>query len=483
MIAQLLCGLALLIFVHEFGHFLAARIFKVRVPKFYLFFNPSFSIFKCKKFNGKFHFKFFAKNLPDTEKVLDENGDEVLDEKGKAKMQVIDKETLSDDDWRKYPDNTEYGIGWLPLGGYCQISGMIDETQTINNMPSEPQPWEYRSKPAWQRLIIVLGGVIVNMIVGVLLFAVVIGHFQKQYIANEDVTDGIYAFEAAQNMGFQTGDKIICIDGEKKERFSDAASPNMLMGSIVTVDRNGEKKDIVIGDEGYQVLKTSQGRFIDMANFIPLIDSILPDMPLHGKGFQKGDIICAINDSILITSYGDLLEKLPLFTSKSIDLKAIRGKDTISNTVEVDSNGKLGFLTHIPYQTHNYTLWQSFKYGWQEAIDMLVVNAKGFGKIFSGKEKVTALSGPIGIAQIYGKVWDWHRFWRITGLLSLLLAFMNILPIPGLDGGHALVALIELIIRRKVPDKVVQIALNIGFILLLLLMVFAFGNDIFKLFQ
>ena len=194
MAAQLILGLGLLVFIHELGHFLAARCFGIRVTKFYLFFDTGFSLFKLKRFNGKTHFKFFSRNLPDTEEVTDENGNPVLDEHGKKKMRLIDTSKLPDDDWRKYPENTEYGIGWLPFGGYCQISGMIDETQSVEHLASEPQPWEYRSKPAWQRLIVILAGVTVNLIAGVALFAMILGHYEKEYLPNDAITDGVYAF-------------------------------------------------------------------------------------------------------------------------------------------------------------------------------------------------------------------------------------------------------------------------------------------------
>ena len=173
MAAQMIVGLGFLVFIHEGGHFIAARCFGIRVTKFYLFFDSGFSLFKCKKINGKLRFKLFSKNLPDMEEVKDENGDSVLDEKGKKKYRLIDTSTLPDDDWRKYPENTEYGIGWLPFGGYCQISGMIDETQSIEHLASKPQPWEYRSKPAWQRLIVILAGVTVNLIAGIFLLQAV----------------------------------------------------------------------------------------------------------------------------------------------------------------------------------------------------------------------------------------------------------------------------------------------------------------------
>jgi len=485
MIAQLITGLALLVFVHELGHFVAARMFKIQVPKFYLFFNPTFSLVKCKKINGKWQFKFFGKNLSDTESQTDENGKPVLDEKGKAKQKKIDLSSLSDDDWRKYPESTEYGIGWLPLGGYCQIAGMIDETQSIENLPSEPQPWEYRFKPAWQRLIVILGGVIVNLVVGVMLFALVIGKYDKQYLPNEAVTDGIYAYQAARDLGFQTGDKLISVNGKKEVRFKDIASPKMLFGSIVTVERQGEEIDIVIDESAYSLIKEGKNvAFIGDNNCSTFIDSVIKDFPADKAGVQKGDILLCINDTLNVATLGAYRENMPPFSEQEITASFLRGTDTLYCNFALDSSGMMGIFIDLksPYQRKDYSLRECFTYGWKDAIVSMQVNIKGFGKIFSGKEKATSLSGPIGIAQIYGKEWDWRRFWSITGLLSVILAFMNILPIPGLDGGHAIFATVELITRRKVSDKVLQHAQTVGMFILILLMMFVIGNDIYKLF-
>ncbi|MCL2131569.1 MAG: RIP metalloprotease RseP [Lentimicrobiaceae bacterium] len=484
MVAQLIAGLALLVFVHEAGHFLAARMFKIRVPKFYLFFNPSISLVRFKKINGKWRFKFFGKNLPDTVPQKDEAGNPVLDEKGKAKHKLVDFSSLPDDDWRKYPENTEYGIGWLPLGGYCQIAGMIDETQSIENMASEPQPWEYRFKPAWQRLIVVLGGVIVNLVVGVLLFAMVIGKYEKQYLPNEAVTDGIYAYQAARDMGFQCGDKIISVNGKEEVRFKDIASPKMLFGGIVTVERAGEKIDIVIVDSAYSLIKGGKNiSFIGAANFHVTVDAVQKDAPADKTGLQKGDKILFINDTLPISSLGALNENLRQFANQPIYITCLRNGDTMRLEITPDSSGLIGIISSIPYQFEPYSFGQSIVYGWKDAVTTIRLNMKGFGKIFSGEEKATSLSGPIGIAQMFGKEWRWERFWYLVGLLSVILAFMNILPIPGLDGGHAIFATVELITRRKVSDKVLQYAQSVGMFILILLMVFVIGNDIFKLFR
>ncbi|MBP5613296.1 MAG: RIP metalloprotease RseP [Bacteroidales bacterium] len=483
MAAQMIVGLGFLVFIHEGGHFIAARCFGIRVTKFYLFFDSGFSLFKCKKINGKLRFKLFSKNLPDMEEVKDENGDSVLDEKGKKKYRLIDTSTLPDDDWRKYPENTEYGIGWLPFGGYCQISGMIDETQSIEHLASKPQPWEYRSKPAWQRLIVILAGVTVNLIAGIFLFAFILGHYEKEYMPNSAVTDGLYAFANGREIGFQTGDKILKVNGKDVVRYQDAVSARMYFGSIVTVERDGGTHNIVITDKAYSLFKKG-GPFVQPFNYAFAVDSVLPGMAAEKAGLLKGDRILAINDSIDVPCWGAFHEHIRQFPDKTVSLTVLRDADTLQLSATPDSTGTVGLLaTPPPYKTQSYTLGETMKYGWKDAMTMLYLNIKGLGKVFSGEDKARdSVAGPIGIAQIYGGVWDWGRFWYITGLLSLILAFMNVIPIPGLDGGHALFCLAELITGKKIPDRFLQYAQTIGMLLLLILMILIIGNDIFKLF-
>ena len=237
-IIGLLACLSFLVITHELGHYAFARIFHTRVDKFYMFFNPYFSIFKCKKFNGKWHFKFFAANQSDYEEQLDAEGKPVLDEKGKKKMVRIDTDKLEDDDWRKYPENTEWGIGWLPLGGYCSINGMVDETTKPGELPAEPQPWEFRSKPAWQRLFIILGGVLVNFITALVLYVVVLFTWGEEYIPVENAKYGMHFSEVALNTGFQNGDRIVTIDGVKPERAGDITGAVLINGAQrVVVER------------------------------------------------------------------------------------------------------------------------------------------------------------------------------------------------------------------------------------------------------
>lgn len=483
MAAQLILGLGLLVFVHEGGHFIAARCFGIRVTKFYLFFDTGFSLFKIKKFNGKIHVRFFSRNLPDTEEVKDENGEPVLNDKGKKTYRIIDTSKLPDDDWRKYPEHTEYGIGWLPFGGYCQISGMIDETQSVENLASEPQPWEYRSKPAWQRLIVILAGVTVNLLVGIGLFAMILGVYEKEYLPNKAVKEGVYAYANGREIGFRSGDKILQVNGKDVVRFQDATSARMYFGAMVTVERDGEIQKVVVTDKAYGLLKKG-GAFLQPYNYVFSIDSVLPDKPAAIAGLRKGDRVLSINDSIHAETWGAFSENIRSFAGQTIALTALRNGDTLQLSVPMDSTGLVGIFSNPPYETKAYTLGESLKYGWKDAMTMLYLNIKGLGKVFSGEDKAKdSVAGPIGIAQIYGGVWDWGRFWYITGLLSLILAFMNVIPIPGLDGGHAFFCLAELLTGKKIPESFLQYAQTIGMLLLFILMFLIIGNDIFKLFR
>lgn len=432
MIAQLILGLSILVLLHEFGHFITARAFGVKVEKFYLFFDAwGFKLFK---FNYK---------------------------------------------------GTEYGIGWLPLGGYVKIAGMIDESMDKEAMKLPPQPYEFRSKPAWQRLIVMIGGVTVNLFLGVILFTMVILVFEKQYVPIEAIDKGIYSYEMGRKVGLQTGDKIIAVDGEKIERFKDASPIALVMGAEFTVDRNGQKIKIKADDQFYSEFKKSKNKEIFEA-YLPdcQLDSILPGRPASRAGLLSGDYPIAINDSVLIDSWGSFTENIKKQVNVQTKLTVLRNTQKVDLIVTPDSNG-IGVSKIMPkYEKQSYSLSQAVKYGWKDAMGMLMMNIKGMGKIFSGQEKATeSLSGPIGIAQIYGGVWDWHKFWYITGLLSLILAFMNILPIPALDGGHVIFLIIEAVTGKKFSDAFMEKVQTFGMVILLALMAFAFGVDIFKLFK
>jgi len=428
MAGQLILALSIIVTIHEFGHFIAARAFGIRVEKFFLFFDAwGIKLFKFKK------------------------GD------------------------------TEYGIGWLPLGGYVKISGMIDESMDKEAMKLPPKDYEFRSKPAWQRLIVMLGGVVMNFILGIALMTFVTLKYEKEYLPVNSIDTGIYAYDLGKEVGFETGDKLVSVNGEKIDRFSDITSQSNLMGATVTVLRDGKEVEITIPDDFYKNYTKSRPLFIRADNYAFSIDSVLADGPADKAGVLSGDKILFV-DSVEINSFGDFRNSVVKSGGETVAFKLLRANDTLNLNVQVDSSGLVGVFTNTPpYQYKDYSLADGLKYGWNDGISVLEANAKGFGKIFSGKEKATdSLQGPIGIATIYGSEWKWHRFWFLTAMISLILAFMNLLPIPALDGGHVVFLTFEAITRRKLSDKFMEKAQMVGMVLLLGLMVFVIGNDIWK---
>ncbi len=431
MIAQLILALSILVVLHEFGHFIAARAFGIRVEKFYLFFNPWFSIFKIKL------------------------------------------------------GETEYGIGWLPLGGYVKISGMIDESMDKEQMKKPPQTWEFRSKPAWQRLIVMLGGVIMNLILGVIVFSFILFHYEKDYIPIEQVNnDGIYADSLGRDLGFESGDKVLEIDGKSVTRFKDLYSLKVLVGgSTITVDRKGQEQVIAIPEGLYKIVQGAGIRYISNSNFKFRVDSVEPESNAEKAGLLKYDSLISLNNQ-KVTSYGEIREMIGKNVGEPVDLVIRRGNSFDTLLVQVDTTGLVGFSISIPYTTKNYNFFSSISYGIKDAGEFLMANVIGFGRIIKGKEDVSkSVQGPIGIATMFGYNWNWERFWRLTGLLSLILAFMNILPIPALDGGHVMFLSYEIITRRKPSDKFLEYAQIAGMVIILMLMVLVIGNDIFRLWK
>jgi len=428
MAGQLILALSIIVGLHEFGHFIAARAFGIRVEKFYLFFDAwGIKLFSFKK------------------------GD------------------------------TEYGIGWLPLGGYVKIAGMIDESMDKEAMALPAKPDEFRAKPAWQRLIVMLGGVIVNFFLGVIILAFITMHYDKQYLPVEEVDNGIYAYELGQEVGFQTGDKIIAVDGKKLERFSDVLSQSNLMGATVTVLRGGQEMEVIIPDTFYKnYTKSVKPLFITADNFSFTVDSVLVGTPAEGAGIKQGDKIFAV-DSQDVNTFGDFRKSVRSRGGETISLSLLRGEDSITLDLTVDSNGLVGIAPISPYKFKDYSFGEGLKYGWNDGVSILGANVKGFGKIFSGKENAAeSLQGPIGMATFFGAEWKWHRFWYLTAMISLILAFMNLLPIPALDGGHVMFLSFEIITRKPLSDKFQERAQMVGMAILLSLMVFVILNDIWK---
>ncbi len=438
MAAQLkIAALSILVTLHELGHFWAARAFGIKVEKFYLFFDAwNFKLFSIKR------------------------------------------------------GETEYGIGWLSLGGYVKIAGMVDESMDIEQLNKPPQPWEFRSKPAWQRLIVMVGGVVMNLILGVAIFTCLLMIVKKEYLPNASVSKGIVSYKLGDEVGFKTGDKLLAINGKSFERFDDIYSSEVLFGADITVLRNGEEKTVVIPENFYRTLNT-KGRweFIGAGPQVCVIKKIAPGENADKAGLKEKDKIVAINDSVVQTEE-QVRTILPLYKGKQVSLKVKRDKELLTINALVNDSGRLGFypvtIADIDpdYKMMPYTFGKALSYGAGDAFEAITSTIAGLGKIFQGKEKASeSLQGPIGIATLFGAQWDWNRFWTLTGLLSMVLAFMNILPIPALDGGHVVFLLGEIVTGRKPSDKLLERAQVAGMVILLSLMVFVFGNDLWRIFN
>jgi len=447
MTAQLLLSLSILIAVHEWGHYITARMFKIRVEKFYLFFD----------------FLFPMANVLNFSLLKYKKGD------------------------------TEFGIGWFPLGGYVKIAGMVDESMDKEQMKTPPQPWEFRSKPAWQRLIVMLGGIIVNVIVGILIFIGMTYWIGDQFIKNDYVNNhgGVQAMELAQQIGIKTGDKFVKINGKEFTYFDDVAKPDVLLShnSSYTVLRDGKEVEIPIPTDFIENFDKRDAliRFV-LPRRLPLIDEVTPGTTADRIHLQKGDLIVGA-DNKPVVYYDELRAILTDFKGDSLRFSVKRGDQILNFTEPFKGQTGIGFAIpreFVPLEGQaevSYSFGQSMLLGPGRAFDVIVVQLKAFRKIFSGDLSLRkSLSGPVGMAKAYGGEWDWERFWRMTGLLSMVLAFMNLLPIPALDGGYVMFLLYEMVSGREPSEKFFENAIKVGMALLLLLMIFVFYNDIAKLF-
>ena len=471
---QLILALSFLVLIHELGHFTFARIFHVRVEKFYMFFNPKFSIFRIKKFDGRWHVKFFAKN--------------------------------DDEEWSKHPETTEWGLGWLPFGGYCAIAGMVDETHSKEDLPTEPQDWEFRSKPAWQRLLIILGGILVNFIGAIVIFTMLLWQYGQDTLPLKNVSTGLYYSEILQEEGFRQQDKILTINGEEPNDLSDIVQSIIIEGKRdVTVLRGEDtiplKMSLDLGtrylalqnDYDKQEREKSRAdkqyqkqRYVLISEWIPfVIDSVVPGNAAYYGGLAKGDSVVAVA-GVATPCAVQVTTELQKHPCDSVSIDYYRNGEKYTARLFVSDQGKMGVISRWKYdyfevEHTDYSFWQSIpagiKYGW----DILTMYVKQFRLVFT-KEGAQSLGGFGAIGGMFPAVWSWYAFWHMTAFLSVILAFMNFLPIPALDGGYILFLLVEMITRRKPSDKFLEIANEIGFWLLLALLVFANGNDILKLF-
>lgn len=431
-IAQLILSLSILVILHELGHFLFAKLFKTRVEKFYLFFNPWFELFKIKK------------------------------------------------------GETEYGIGWLPLGGYVKISGMIDESMDKEQLKQPPQPYEFRSKSTWQRLLIMTGGVIVNFILALFIYSLVLYTWGEEYIPNSSLKWGIACDSLGYEMGFRNGDKIISVGGKEVDDFQKITHDILLNSQRnIVVLRNEKRVSFSIHDS--LISKLIKSPFAISYRFPYVVDEVLKDSPAFIGGFKKGDELLAINGEP--KKYNDeLRDAVRKSKNKTIAFTFKRGADTVLLNVLVPSTGIIGVAVS-PYQfietkKQTYSYIQSIPAGIKLGVNTLSSYIKQFKLIFTPKTKAyESVGGFIAIGKIFPGVWNWQAFWNLTALLSIILAFMNILPIPALDGGHVLFLLYEMVTGRKPGDKFLEYAQITGMIILLSLLVFANGNDIIKLFH
>lgn len=482
-VIQLILALTILVVVHEFGHFITARIFKTRVEKFYIFFNPNFSIFRCKKVHGKWRFAFFSKNVP--EKYITHERIDPVTNKKETTYESIDLTTLPSDDWRTDEDTTEFGIGWIPLGGYCKIAGMIDESMDLEQMKKPAQPWEFRSKPAWQRLIVMVGGVVMNVITAYIIFTGLLISQGSQYLPTSEVNKyGIQTSSIARELGLEDGDKILSVNGKYIENFSQITMELLLEDSeYIEVERNGEKVKVELPEDA--VAKMVNANTVLISSRVPfVVGEFVPGSVAQVAGMQKGDKIISINDK-LVPYYNEFVTEMSDYAGQNVSVGVVRDNDTLTFEIQLANDAKLGVyaMQVLEYKKQEYTFFQAIPEGFHKTGKELSDYWKQLKLIFNPSNKAyESLGGFISIGNIFPSTFDWVVFWRWTAFLSIILAVMNILPIPALDGGHVLFLLYEIITRRKPSDKFMEIAQTVGLLLLLALLIYANGNDILRFF-
>ncbi len=430
MTGQLLLGLSILVGLHELGHLLAAKAFGMRVEKYSIGFPPKI--------------------------------------------------------WGKQFGETEYSIGAIPLGGFVKISGMIDESLDTKTLSEEPEPWEFRAKPAWQRLIVMLGGIIVNVITGVVIFVILVFSNGEDFISKENLNqNGIVAYDLGLQLGLQTGDRILNVNGRDYETFSDLRSPDVLLGTdgYYTVERDGEQLTITIPNDFIDKFSDKKAAFFRPRERFS-VGEIKADSPAEKGGLKDGDRITALN-GVVVEYFDEFKNGLDTLRDQTIIATIMRNGASLDLSLDVTEDATVGFavISELNYSHRDYTFGEAVVNGTAQAFNVVFYNVKAFGKMFSGDVSPSkSLSGPIGIAQFFGGVWDWSNFWRITGLISMVLAFMNLLPIPALDGGHVVFLTWEIVTGRKPSDKFLENSQKVGMVLLLGLMSYAIFNDVYKLF-
>ena len=427
MIAQIILSLSILVGLHELGHLIAAKWFGMRVEQYSIGFPPK--IFGVK--------------------------------------------------W----NDTVYSVGAIPLGGFVKISGMIDESLDTEKMKEAPKPWEFRSKPAWQRLIVMMGGIIINVILGIIIFIFLNYHYGEMYVTKDEVNKyGIYAYELGQELGLETGDKIIKINGQDYDKFQHLISPDVMLGSnsYYTVQRNGETFDVAIPADFIETY-SEEGR---EKGFIQALEPYDVGRVSRGSaadqaGLKNGDKILEVNGQSAI--YFQLLREILMENKgETVSIRIERNGAAQTLNAQVGDDGILGFRPNLlmERQQVQYSFVQAVNAGTKEAFQVTILNIRGLGKIIRGEVGRKSVKSVIGIAEYFGGTWDWRNFWFLTGMLSMWLAFLNFLPIPALDGGHVMFLSYEIISGRKPSDKFLEGAQKFGMAFLLVLMVFLIGNDI-----
>ncbi|MBB6371136.1 RIP metalloprotease RseP [Chryseobacterium shigense] len=481
-IFQFILSISILVVLHELGHFLPAKWFKTRAEKFFLFFDPWFSIFSMKKINGKWQYKILSKNLPDTETI-------VVD--GKETEVPIDTSKLPDNDWRKHPEQTKYGIGWLPFGGYVKIAGMIDESMDKEQMKKPAQPWEFRSKPAWQRLIIMLGGVTVNFFLAWIIFGCLSYFNGETSFDTTKVETPMHYTSTAKAMGFEDGDKILKVDGKIQNNL-DKLSLDILLSDQVTVLRKGQEVTFNTNDDGKAMaFKDENPRAFLTPRYTPVIDTIV-NPKTAAAGLKIGDQVVSVNGE-KINYYDELQGAVVKNAGKTINMEVVRAGALQPLHLEVSKEGTLGIASYKQLEkfanTQHFNFVESIGRGFTRSIESLTYQVKQFKLVFNKKvQGYKKVGGPLAIIKNMpvekskdGAVSvNWSMFWSFTAMFSVWLAFLNLIPIPGLDGGHVLFTLWEVITGKPVPQKVLENAQTIGVIFLLGLMLLIFGSDIFK---
>ncbi len=434
--AQFILSFSILVVLHELGHFIPARLFKTRVEKFYLFFNPGFSL------------------------------------------------------WKKKIGETEYGIGWIPFGGYVKIAGMIDESMDKEQLKKEPESWELRSKPAYQRLIVMLGGVFVNIILAIVIFIGIGWYWGEDYLPAKNVTYGVHASKLAKDMGVQEGDIIVSLDNKELENF-DALESKLILSNPKTLQV--KRADSIVSLNIPASLATSIAKFKKTAPFVlprvpVIIDSVGKSAVVLQGAFNKNDTLLKINNESVQYQY-EFIEVKQKYADSIVMITAKRGEDTVYIKTLINGSGQLGLFVKLPYALFTtvhkeFTFLQAIPEGTKRCFTTLDNYIQGIKQIFSGKVNPNdSLGSLISIGNTFPSSWDWERFWTLTAIFSIILAFMNVLPIPALDGGHALFIIVEMITGKKPSDKFMEYAQIVGMMLMFGLMLYALGLDFWRLFK